>query len=136
MIAPSITVSVNSASRRRSSAAGQPLAGLVEAALDRARPVGEIGGEQVADVGVGLVQLERQAADRAAIGAIGGDELQCDSRRASAKIRSIGSSTPLPGGLQQPFLDAVAIGFEHRGEHVLLAREEMIEAAAVHLASG
>ena len=119
MIAPSITVRVNSARRWRSSAAGSR-PGRVEAGLDGVDPLPEIDREQVANAGIGLVQLEREAADRAAIGAVGGDEMGAIAvQQGEDPLDRIVDARP--GRLQQPLLDAVAIGFEHGGEHVLLA---------------
>ena len=105
-----------------------------EAGFDRLDPAAEIGRHQLAHRRVGLVQLERQAADRAAIGAVGVDERAAiaGEQREHALDRVVDAR---PGRLEQHRADAVAIGFEHRDQHVLLAGEEIIEAAAVDLAA-
>lgn len=46
----------------------------LQAVLDGGDPVVEVGGEALADGRIRLVELERQAADRAAVGAVGLDE--------------------------------------------------------------
>jgi hypothetical protein len=56
-----------------------------------------------------------------------------DRPPAGRRSRSIGSSTPRQAGSSSICLDAVAVHLQHPDQHVLLAREEVVEAAAVGL---
>ena len=90
--------------RRPVECGGEPAPGLIEAAGDRRRPAREIGGEQAADRRVRLVKLEREAADRAAIGAFAGRRARSDRRRAtrrSARSDPRRRSRPAPAAIRR-----------------------------------
>ena len=76
------------------------------------------------------MNLEREASDRAAIGAIRGLQRQSIAReqRKDALDRIIDSA---PGRLEQHWADALAIRVEHGEQEILLAGEEVIEAPGV-----
>src|SRR5438309_64638 len=116
------------------SALAEAAARLLQAALDAIDPGAEIGGHQLADRRVGLVQLQREAADGAAVGAIGLDERTTVTAEQREHALD-GIVDAAPGRLEQHWPNAVAIGFEDGDQHILLAGEEIIEAAAVDLAA-
>jgi hypothetical protein len=77
-----------------------------------------------------VVQLERQAVDRAAVGALGHhDQLAVLREQREHAVDRVGYV--LPHGLDQHRVDPGDVGLEHGEQHVLLAGEEMVEAAAV-----
>jgi hypothetical protein len=77
------------------------------------------------------VQLEREAADRAAAGAPGDDDqLAVPAEQREHALDGVVDT--FPHGRQQHLVDA-ALGLQHRDQHVLLAGEEVVEAAAVRV---
>ena len=76
------------------------------------------------------MKLEREAADGTAVLAFRVDDRAAVLRQQREDLFD-GILDVRPGRFQQHRADAVAIGFQHRQKHVLLARKEVIEAAAV-----
>ena len=93
-------------------------------------PCSEVGSEALAHRRVGLVQLEREAADRATVGASGRDD-ELRYFASSANTRSIGSGTFFQTGPSSISSMPLQYSVEHRNQHILLAREIVIETAAV-----
>ena len=110
----------------------QPVAGCFETGAHCTDPAGEIQRQQLAHGRIGLMQFQREAADRAAVLAFG---LQQRAAIAGEQGEDLVDRIidALPGRLQQHRIDAVAIRVEHGQQQVLLARKEVVEAAAVHV---
>ena len=76
----------------------QPRPGRAQAALNGVRPGREIGRQPLAHRRIGLVQLERQAADRAPVGAAGRHDRARDTSRAARTRGRSGSGTSFQTG--------------------------------------
>ena len=121
--------------RARVRAGRHAVARRLQAILDRAGPVREILREPLAHGRVRLVDLEREAADRAAVGAIGLDQrVAIAVHQLPDLVDRIGDAAP--GRFQQHLVDAADVGVEHRDQQVLLAGKEVIQAAAVDARAG
>jgi hypothetical protein len=108
----------------------QPIARFDEATLDRRDPTGEVRREQRAHRRIGFMQLEGDASDRAAVGAVAAhQQLAIAPQQCEDAVDRIGH--PLPGRLQQHRLKAVPIRIKDGEQNVLLAGEYVIEAACV-----
>ena len=68
---PSMVVSTKAASSRRSHGCGRRAPGVLQALLDGIDPRGEVRGQPLSHRQVRLMQFEGEAADRAAVGALG-----------------------------------------------------------------
>ncbi len=78
------------------------------------------------------MQLQRQAADRAAVEAVGlGQAGPIAVQQGEYPIDGIVHAPP--GRLQQHRTDALAIGVEHRHQQILLGGEGIVEAARIDL---
>src|SRR5688572_20738198 len=106
-----------------------------EAFLDRVGPVREVLRQPLAHGRVGLVQLEREAADGAAVGALGLDQRVAVAVHQLPDLLDRVDDSP-PGRLEQHLPDAADVGVEHRDQQVLLAGKEVVEAAAVDARAG
>src|SRR5262249_39969862 len=112
--------------------AWKPVARVDEALLDRAHPCGEVRGEQRSNGWVGLVQLERDAADWTPVRAIGPDQrLPVAREQGEDALDRVDDA--LPRWLEQHGMNAVQVRVEHGDGHVLLAWKEVIETPGVDL---
>src|SRR4029077_16871414 len=94
------------------------------------RPGVEVRGQRRANRWVGLVNLEREAADRATIRAVGHhDPFPIAGEQREHALDWV--VDPLPRGREQHLADAFPIALEYGEQEVLLAGKEVIEAAAV-----
>src|SRR5688572_28264665 len=121
--------------RARVAARRSALARRDEAFLDRIGPVREILRQPLAHGRVGLVQLEREAADGAAVGALGLDQRVAVAVHQLPDLLDRVDDAP-PGRLEQHLPDAADVGVEHGDQEVLLAGKEVVEDAAVDPRAG
>ena len=103
-----------------------------QARLDVAAPRREVARDELVRRGVLGIDLERQPADRAAVLTAGVDEaLPVAFEQREDALEGIGRLAP--GRADDVRLEQFDIRVEHRPEQVILALEEVVEAAAVGL---
>ncbi len=108
----------------------QALACGVETFDDGVGPAGEVDRQRFAHRWIGFVDFQRQAADRAAVSAVGIDHALPVARQQREHALD-GIAHAGPCRRQQHRMNPLAVGLQHGQQQVLLPREEVIQAAAV-----
>lgn len=114
---------------------GEAVAEVVEAGVDGGGPAVEVVGEEAVDGGFFFGDLEGEAADGAAVGASGGDEvLTVEAEDAEDSLDGVGGGGEY--GVHNDGMEGLDVELEDGDEEVFFGLEEVVETARVDLGVG